>query len=77
MVYSTTTPATRAERERARSRAVISGLRGGGSGPRTAPITLRAPGHFGQQPGAHPIDLGLFRAAAFVCRGTLHIVLMQ
>lgn len=70
------------------SRAVISGLRCGGSGPRTAPINLNAPGHFGQQSGAHPVALGLFRAAAFVCesRGRRklhqmnedgHIILMQ
>ncbi len=49
------------------SRTVISGLRGGASAPRTAPVNLSAPGHFGQQPGVHPGALRLFRAAALVC----------
>lgn len=49
------------------SRTVISGLRGGGSAPRTAPVNLSAPGHFGQQSGVHPVALSLFGAAAFVC----------
>lgn len=59
---------SRRERELdSRAVVVISGLRGGCSGPRIAPINLSAPGHFGQQSGVHPVALGLFRAAAFVC----------